>query len=72
MSFGLCNKLALWWHLINDILFDFLHYFVKVYLDDILIYGKMLKDYYLHVSQLLKQLQEAKILADIYKYEFYV
>ncbi len=28
MPFGLCNGPASWQHFINDILFEFLHYFV--------------------------------------------
>ena len=42
MSFGLCNGLAFSQYLINNTLFDFLHYFVQAYLDDIFIYNKTL------------------------------
>ena len=49
MSFGLCNRPASWQHLINDTLFDFLYCFIQAYLDNILIYSKMLKDHRSHV-----------------------
>ena len=32
MPFGLCNRLASWQHLINNILFDFLYRFIQTYL----------------------------------------
>ena len=70
MLFGLGNGPAFEQHLINNTLFDFLHCFVQAYLDDILIYSKMLKDHRSHVCQVLKRLQEAGIQADIDKYEF--
>jgi hypothetical protein len=35
MSFGLCNAPATFQRMINDILRDFLHKFVTVYLDDV-------------------------------------
>lgn len=31
----------------------------------------MLKDYYLHICQIFKRLQKARILVNIYKYNFY-
>ena len=51
MPFGLCNGPASWQHLINDILFDFLHRFVQAYLDNILIYSKTLKEHHSLVCQ---------------------
>ena len=42
MLFDLCNGLVSWQYLINNTLFDFLHRFIQVYLNDILIYSKTL------------------------------
>ena len=70
--FGLYNRPTFWQHLINDTLFDFLHRFVQAYLDDIFIYSKTLKDYRLHVCQVLERLQEAGIQAKVDKCKFYV
>lgn len=72
MLFGLCNRLVSWQHLINNIWFDFLYCFVKIYLNNILIYSKTLKNHCLNVYQVSKRLLEAEIPADIDKYEFYV
>ena len=72
MPLGLCNGPASWQHLINDILFDFLHRFVQAYLDGILIYSKTLKEHHFHVLQVLLRLQEGRLEADIDKYKFHV
>ena len=72
MPFDLYNGPAFWQHLINNILFDLLHRFVQAYLDDILIYSKMLKEHHSHVCQVLEHLQEAGLQANIDKYKFHV
>ena len=56
MPLRLCNGPASWQHFINNTLFDFLKRFGQAYLDDIFIYSKMLKDYHLHVRQVLEHL----------------
>ena len=70
MLFGLCNRPVSWQYLINNILFNFLNYFVWEYLDNILIYNKTLKDHYFHISQVFQYLQKARLQADIDKCEF--
>ena len=72
MPFGFCNGLASWQHLINDMLFDFLYYFVQAYLDDILIYSKTLQDHCFHVCQVLQHLRKVGLQADIDKCKFHV
>ncbi len=72
MPFGLCNRPASWYHLINNILFNFLHCFVQPYLDDIFIYRKTLKDHCLHVYQVLESLEKAGIQVDIDKCTFHI
>ena len=42
MLFSFYNGPASCQHFINDTLFNFLHFFIPVYLDNILIYSKML------------------------------
>ena len=49
MPFGLCNGPDSWQHLIKNTLFDFLHRFIQAYLDNILIYIKILNDHRFHV-----------------------
>jgi len=49
MSFELINDLTFYQHYINDVLFDYLHQFCQIYLDDIIIYSKTLKKHKRHV-----------------------
>ena len=48
MPFSLTNAPATFCGLMNDVLYDFLDKFVIVYLDDIIVYSKSLKD---HIDQ---------------------
>ena len=43
MFFDLINESAFYQHYINDVLFKYLHQFCQIYLDDIIIYSKILK-----------------------------
>ena len=43
MLFELINKSTFYQHYMNDVLFEYLHQFCQIYLDDIIIYSKILK-----------------------------
>jgi len=43
MLFKLINESAFYQHYMNDVLFKYLHQFCQIYLDDIIIYSKILK-----------------------------
>ncbi len=43
MLFKLINKPAFYQHYMNDVLFKYLHQFCQIYLDDVIIYSKILK-----------------------------
>jgi len=49
MSFELINDSTFYQHYINDMLFDYLHQFCQIYLDDIIIYSKTLKKHKQHI-----------------------
>jgi len=49
MSFKLINDSTFYQHYMNDVLFDYLHQFCQIYLDDIIIYSKTLKKHKKHV-----------------------
>jgi len=70
MLFELINELAFFQHYINDVLFDCLHKFCQTYLNDILIYSKILKEHRTHVKEVLNKLREADLQINIDKYEF--
>ncbi len=72
MLFELINKSTFYQHYMNDVLFKYLHQFCQIYLDDIIIYSKILKKYKQHVWLILNKLQEADLQININKCEFYV
>jgi len=70
MLFELINKSTFFQHYINDVLFDCLHKFCQTYLNDILIYSKILKKHRTHVKKMLDKLREVNLQIDIDKCEF--
>jgi hypothetical protein len=58
MPFGLCNAPATFQRMMNDILRDFLHKFVTVYLDDVCIYSRTLEEHLEHQRLVLQRFKE--------------
>jgi len=67
ISFGLCNAHETFIRGMNDVLRYFLHDFVIVYLDDILIFNKTREE---HVRQVLDVLKKEKLFLKMFKCEF--
>ncbi len=72
MSFKLINDSTFYQHYMNDVLFDYLHQFCQIYLDDIIIYSKTLKKHKQHVWLILHRLQETDLQININKCKFHV
>ncbi len=72
MLFKLINESTFYQHYMNDVLFEYLHQFCQIYLDDIIIYSKILKKHKQHVWLILNRLQEANLQININKCEFHV
>uniref|UniRef100_A0A3P9JFM0 Gypsy retrotransposon integrase-like protein 1 n=1 Tax=Oryzias latipes TaxID=8090 RepID=A0A3P9JFM0_ORYLA len=72
MPFGLTNAPAVFQHLVNDVLRDFLNRFVFVYLDDILIYSPNPEIHTFHVRRVLERLLENQLFVKAEKCEFNV
>ncbi len=70
MLFELINKLTSFQHYINDVLFDCLHKFCQTYLNDILIYSKILKKHRTHVKEVLNKLRKVDLQININKCKF--
>jgi len=70
MLFKLINKSTFFQHYINDVLFNCLHKFCQIYLNDILIYSKILKKHKTYVKKMLNKLREVDLQININKCEF--
>ena len=70
LCFGLTNALAIFMTLMHDVFKPFLDDFVTIYIDDILIYSKDIKDHKQHLEQVLQKLQENKLYAKEPKCQF--
>jgi hypothetical protein len=70
MPFGLTNAPAVFQHLMNDILREYMDEFVMVYLDDILIFSKDQETHNKHVRLVLATLREHGLYAKMDKCEF--
>ena len=71
LLFDLIGNSRIWQHYINDILFDYLVDFGMIYINDILIYSKILKKHRIHVKNFLIRLQKAELQTDIDKCQFH-
>ena len=56
----------------NNVLFEYLHQFCQIYLNDIIIYNKILKKHKQHVWLILSRLWEADLQMNINKCKFHV
>jgi hypothetical protein len=61
MPFGLCNAPSTFQSLMNHVFHPFLHHFVLVFFDDILIYSKTWTTHLAHVDQVLNLLSQHQI-----------
>ena len=71
MPFGLTNAPAVFQALVNDVLRDFLHKFLFVYLDNILIFSLSLGEHKRHVRAVLQRLLENRLYVKAEKCEFH-
>ncbi|KAK3544947.1 hypothetical protein QTP86_029196, partial [Hemibagrus guttatus] len=57
MPYGLANAPSVFQDFMHEVLRDFLHRFVLVYIDDILIYSRSMADHQRHVTEVLRRLR---------------
>jgi hypothetical protein len=66
MSFELTNGLVVFMDTMNRVFHDYLGQFTIVFIDDILIYSKMLEEYEEHLWKALKRLRREQLNIYIY------
>jgi hypothetical protein len=61
MPFGLCNAHATFQRMTNDIVRDFLHKLVIVYLDDVCVYSRTVDEHLVHLRLVLQRFEEESL-----------
>ncbi|KAJ9515650.1 hypothetical protein QJQ45_002714 [Haematococcus lacustris] len=72
LPFGLCNALATFQQLMNDVFKPHLDDFVLVYLDDILVFSKSAADHERHLHLTLSLLRQHQLCANLAKCAFWL
>jgi hypothetical protein len=67
MPFSLTNTLATFQAYINKALFRLINYFIVIYLNNILIYSKLKKDYYTYIRIIIERLRKHKLYIKLSK-----
>ena len=70
--FKLCNAPVIFQVFINEILRKYLNIFYIVYLDNILVYSNIEKEYIRYINKILVKLQKIDLYLNINKYNFYI
>jgi hypothetical protein len=70
IPFGLTNALSTFMRLINEVLREFIGKFVIVYLDDKLVFSKMMAEHMKHLATVMKRLQQENLLINMKKSSF--
>ncbi|KAL0177702.1 hypothetical protein M9458_026596, partial [Cirrhinus mrigala] len=71
MSYGLVNAPSVFQNFIHEVLREFLHRFVIVYIDDILIYSRSEAEHRHHVAEVLQKLREHQLYLKAEKCSFH-
>ncbi|KAK3562654.1 hypothetical protein QTP86_003394 [Hemibagrus guttatus] len=71
MPYGLTNTPSVFQDFIHEVLREFLHRFVLVYIDDILIYSRNLAEHHHQVAEVLKCLREFQLFLKAEKCSFH-
>ncbi len=70
MPFGLCNAPSTFTTFMNSIFHEKLDEFMIIYVDDILVYSKIIEKHVEHLEYVLNKLYENKLFANKAKNEF--
>ncbi len=71
MPYGLVNAPSVFQDFMHEVLREYLHRFVLVYIDDILIYSRSLSEHRHHVAEVLQRLRQYQIFLKAEKCSFH-
>jgi hypothetical protein len=72
MSFGLTDAPAYFMYLMNKVFMEYLDRFVVVFIDDILVFSKMIEEHEEHLRLVLEKLRSNQLYAKFSKCEFWL
>jgi hypothetical protein len=72
MSFGLTNAPGHFMYLMNKVFMEYLDRFVVVFIDDILVFSKMMEEHEEHLRLVLEKLRSNQLYAKFSKCEFWL
>jgi hypothetical protein len=72
MSFGLTNAPAYFMYIMNKVFMEYLDSFVVVFIDDILVFSKMMEEHEEHPRLVLEKLRSNQLYAKFSKCEFWL
>jgi hypothetical protein len=72
MSFGLTNAPAYFMYLMNKVFMEYLDRFIVVFIDDNLVFSKMMEEHEEHLRLVLEKLRSNKLYAKFSKCEFWL
>lgn len=70
MPFGLKNAPSTFQRVMDNVLREYLHKFVFVYMDDIVIFSKSLQEHIIHIKQIFSKLRQFNLKVQLDKTEF--
>ncbi|KAK3534603.1 hypothetical protein QTP86_016754 [Hemibagrus guttatus] len=71
MPYGLANAPSVFQDFMHEVLWEFLHKFVVVYIDDILIYSRSMADHQRHIAEVLHRLRDYHLFLKVEKCLFH-
>jgi hypothetical protein len=72
MSFGLTNAPAYFMYLMNKVFMEYLDRFIVVFIDNILIFSKMMEEHEEHLRLVLEKLRSNQLYAKFSKCKFWL
>ncbi len=71
MLYGLVNAPSVFQDFMHEVLREYLHHFVIVYIDDILVYSRSMDEHHHHIAEVFQKLRESHLCLKAEKCQFH-